>query len=319
MKKFKLFIPIFLILLSSLYSCNNDNDNTVEPSTIVNLAIDSADLTSLVSALQKADLVNTLNGLGPFTILAPTNDAFAAFLNANNFNSLDDVPVNVLTNLLLNHVLSGSLTASDFSTGYTNTLATSEASSSVMSLYVDTSSGVKFNGVSSVSSADIIAVNGVIHKVNAVIGLPSVVTFATADPNFSTLVSALTREDLTTDFIGILSTDFPISPSPFTIFAPINDAFNRLFIELGISGLSDIDEPILDATLKSHVVGGANLLDTDLSDNLSIETLGSPLTANITGGASLTDSNNRVSDIIATNVQANNGVIHVINKVILPQ
>ena len=76
-----------------------------------------------------------------------------------------------------------------------------------MSIYVDTSNGVRFNGVSSVSAADILAVNGVIHKVDAVIGLPNIVTFATADPNFSTLVSALTRSDLTTDFVGVLSTD----------------------------------------------------------------------------------------------------------------
>lgn len=318
MKNFKKLLPVLLLILIVFQSCDNNDDNTMEPSTVVNLAVDSADLTSLVSALQKADLVNTLNGEGPFTVLAPTNDAFAAFLSANNFNSLDDVPVNVLTKVLLNHVVSGSLTASDLSTGYANTLATSAASGSAMSLYIDTSNGVKFNGVSSVSSADIIAVNGVVHKVDAVIGLPSVVTFATADPNFSTLVSALTRDDLTTNFVGILSTDSSTSPAPFTVFAPINDAFNKLLAELNLTALSEIDEPTLDLTLKTHVVGGANVLDSDLTDNLSITTLGSPLTANITGGATLTDARNRVSNIIATNVQADNGVIHAINNVVLP-
>lgn len=318
MKNLKKLLPVILLILIVFQSCDNNDDNTMEPSTVVNLAVDSADLTSLVSALQKADLVNTLNGEGPFTVLAPTNDAFAAFLSANNFNSLDDVPVNVLTKVLLNHVVSGSLTASDLSTGYANTLATSAASGSAMSLYIDTSNGVKFNGVSSVSSADIIAVNGVVHKVDAVIGLPSVVTFATADPNFSTLVSALTRDDLTTNFVGILSTDSSTSPAPFTVFAPINDAFNKLLAELNLTALSEIDEPTLDLTLKTHVVGGANVLDSDLTDNLSITTLGSPLTANITGGATLTDARNRVSNIIATNVQADNGVIHAINNVVLP-
>ncbi len=318
MKNFKKLLPVLLLILIVFQSCDNNDDNTMEPSTVVNLAVDSADLTSLVSALQKADLVNTLNGEGPFTVLAPTNDAFAAFLSANNFNSLDDVPVNVLTKVLLNHVVSGSLTASDLSTGYANTLATSAASGSAMSLYIDTSNGVKFNGVSSVSSADIIAVNGVVHKVDAVIGLPSVVTFATADPNFSTLVSALTRDDLTTNFVGILSTDSSTSPAPFTVFAPINDAFSKLLAELNLTALSEIDEPTLDLTLKTHVVGGANVLDSDLTDNLSITTLGSPLTANITGGATLTDARNRVSNIIATNVQADNGVIHAINNVVLP-
>ena len=319
MKKLFKIIPILLISLTTLQSCNNNDDENVEDvSTIVNLAVDSADLTSLVAALDRANLVSALNGEGPFTVLAPTNDAFAAFLSANNFNSLEDVPVDILTKVLLNHVISGSLISTDLSTGYANTLATSAASQTPLSIYVDTSNGVRFNGVSSVSAADILAVNGVIHKVDAVIGLPNIVTFATADPNFSTLVSALTRSDLTTDFVGVLSTDAATAPAPFTVFAPINDAFNRLLTELNLASLSEIDEPTLDVVLKYHVVGGANVLDSNLTDNLTVSTLSGDITADITGGARLTDSSGRVSDIIATNVQANNGVIHAINKVILP-
>ena len=319
MKKLFKILPILLISLTTLQSCNNNDDENVEDvSTIVNLAVDSADLTSLVAALDRANLVSALNGEGPFTVLAPTNDAFAAFLSANNFNSLEDVPVDILTKVLLNHVISGSLISTDLSTGYANTLATSAASQTPLSIYVDTSNGVRFNGVSSVSAADILAVNGVIHKVDAVIGLPNIVTFATADPNFSTLVSALTRSDLTTDFVGVLSTDAATAPAPFTVFAPINDAFNRLLTELNVASLSEIDEPTLDVVLKYHVVGGANVLDSNLTDNLTVSTLSGDITADITGGARLTDSSGRVSDIIATNVQANNGVIHAINKVILP-
>jgi len=319
MKNLIKIIPILLISLTTLQSCNNNDDENVEDvSTIVNLAVDSADLTSLVAALDRANLVSALNGEGPFTVLAPTNDAFAAFLSANNFNSLEDVPVDILTKVLLNHVISGSLISTDLSTGYANTLATSAASQTPLSIYVDTSNGVRFNGVSSVSAADILAVNGVIHKVDAVIGLPNIVTFATADPNFSTLVSALTRSDLTTDFVGVLSTDAATAPAPFTVFAPINDAFNRLLTELNLASLSEIDEPTLDVVLKYHVVGGANVLDSNLTDNLTVSTLSGDITADISGGARLTDSSGRVSDIIATNVQANNGVIHAINNVILP-
>ena len=319
MKNLFKIVPILLISLTTLQSCNNNDDDNVEDvSTIVNLAVDSADLTSLVAALDRANLVSALNGEGPFTVLAPTNDAFATFLSANNFNSLEDVPVDILTKVLLNHVISGSLISTDLSTGYANTLATSAASQTPLSIYVDTSNGVRFNGVSSVSAADILAVNGVIHKVDAVIGLPNIVTFATADPNFSTLVSALTRSDLTTDFVGVLSTDSATAPAPFTVFAPINDAFNRLLTELDLASLSEIDEPTLDVVLKYHVVGGANVLDSNLTDNLTVSTLSGDITADITGGARLTDPTGRVSDIIATNVQANNGVIHAINKVILP-
>jgi uncharacterized surface protein with fasciclin (FAS1) repeats len=324
MKKLFKIIPIVLISFSTLVSCNDDNDNDVpyqpEPTTntIVDIAVGSENLTTLVAALQRADLVTTLASQGPFTVLAPSNEAFNTFLTANGFNSLDDVPTDVLTNILLNHVVGGRLASTDLTTGYASTFATSSASQTSMSLFIDTSNGVRFNGVSSVTDADIEADNGIVHLVDAVIGLPSVVTFAVADPTFSTLVTALTRDDLTTDFVSVLSTGAGTSPAPFTVFAPTNDAFGLLLTELGISGLADIDEPTLDAVLKTHVVGGANVFDTDLSDNLTVTTLGGDLTANVTGGATLTDSSGRTIDIIATNVQADNGVIHAINKVILP-
>lgn len=324
MKKLFKIIPIVLISFSTLVSCNDDNDNDVpyqpEPTTntIVDIAVGSENLTTLVAALQRADLVTTLASQGPFTVLAPSNEAFNTFLTANGFNSLDDVPTDVLTNILLNHVVGGRLASTDLTTGYASTFAASSASQTSMSLFIDTSNGVRFNGVSSVTDADIEADNGIVHLVDAVIGLPSVVTFAVADPTFSTLVTALTRDDLTTDFVSVLSTGAGTSPAPFTVFAPTNDAFGLLLTELGISGLADIDEPTLDAVLKTHVVGGANVFDTDLSDNLTVTTLGGDLTANVTGGATLTDSSGRTIDIIATNVQADNGVIHAINKVILP-
>ena len=319
-------IPILLISLTTLQSCNDDTDDglpnggPVEPATntIVDIASGAENLSILVSALEKSDLISTLSGQGPFTVLAPSNEAFNTFLNDNGFNNLDDVPVDILTNILLNHVVGGRLASTDLTTGYATTFAISSASQASMSIFIDITNGVKFNGVSSVSTADISADNGIVHLVDAVIGLPDVVTFAVADPTFSTLVAALTRDDLTTDFVGVLSTSTGTSPAPFTVFAPTNDAFGSLLSELGITGLADINEPTLDAVLKNHVVAEANVFDTDLTDDMTVTTLGGDITANVTGGATLTDSSGRVSDIIATNIQANNGIIHAINKVILP-
>ena len=325
MKNLFKIIPILFISLSTLQSCNDDSDDALpyapdEPATntIVDIASGAENLSTLVAALEKADLISTLANQGPFTVLAPSNEAFNTFLDDNGFNSLDDVPVDILTNILLNHVVGGRLASTDLTTGYATTFAISSASQASMSIFIDISNGVKFNGVSSVSTADISADNGIVHLVDAVIGLPNVVTFAVADPTFSTLVSALTRDDLTTDFVGVLSTATGTSPAPFTVFAPTNDAFGSLLSELGIAGLADIDEPTLDAVLKNHVVAGANVFDTDLTDDMTVTTLGGDITANVTGGATLTDSSGRVSDIIATNVQAENGVIHAINRVILP-
>ena len=247
------------------------------------------------------------------------NAAFDKFLSDNGFASLNDVPNDVLTQVLLNHVISGDLKSSSLSTGYGKTLATESSSNNNLSIYINTDSGVNLNGVSDVVTADIDASNGVIHIVDGVIGLPSVVDLALADDTFSIVVSALTRGDLTFDYVTTLSTPNGTAPAPFTIFAPTNDAFVSLLAELGVSSLEEVDEPTLKATLDLHAVAGANVLAAGLSDDMMVGTLGGDITANVTGGATLTDSNGRVSNIIVTDVQAANGVIHVIDKVVLPK
>ncbi|MGB2224581.1 MAG: fasciclin domain-containing protein [Polaribacter sp.] len=305
-----------LAFVIGFVACNDDDPVVVETNTIVDVAIDN-NLTSLVAAVRRANLDVTLAGPGPYTVLAPSDAAFSAFLQANNFNSLTDVPVDLLRNILLNHVISGELMSTDLTTGYANTNATSDASGTNMSIYINTENGVSFNGISNVGIANVEADNGIVHVVDAVIGLPSVVTFATADPNFSILVEALTRENDFT-YVETLSTPNGTAPAPFTVFAPINDAFVDLLAELQLNALSDVPKATLTSTLNTHVVAGANVLESNLSDNMPVSTLGGGLTVNLTSnGATLTDSNNRVSSIIATDVQANNGVIHAINKVVL--
>ena len=325
MKTFKLLFKTVLILILSFTaftSCNNDDETMPVPikNTIVDAVSNSSDYSILLEALQLANgnLPAVLDGEGPFTVFAPNNEAFATFLSDNNFSALADIPTDVLTQVLLNHVVSGNAVSSSLETGYSvNSLSTATPNGNNMSLFINTTNGVVINGVSTVTTADVSVDNGTIHAVNAVIGLPTVVTFAAADPNFSILVTALTRSDLTFDFVGTLSTANGTAPAPFTIFAPTNDAFVDLLAELNVASLDDIDEPTLKGTLEMHAVAGANVLAAGLSDGMTIGTLGGNITANITNGATLTDANNRVSTIIATDVQASNGVIHAIDKVLL--
>jgi len=290
--------------------------------SVVDHALANPNFSNLTAALGAADgnLVDVLSSAGPFTVLAPGNMAFGEFLSENNFSGLGDVPTDALAQVLLNHVLTGVTTSTDLVNaefGYTSTNAMA-FDDHMMSLYFNATSGVMFNGKSMVVAADVVGTNGIIHAVDTVIGLPTVVDFAIADPNFETLVAALTRSDLTFDFVGTLSTPYGTSPAPFTVFAPTNEAFGDLLTELNFNGLSDIPEPTLKATLNHHAVAGLNVKSTSLSDDFTVPTLGGNITANITGGATLTDANDRVSNIIAVDVQASNGVIHVINKVVLP-
>ena len=313
----------FLLFVGfSIQSCSDDDDDVTTPtgpSNIVEIAMDTPDLSNLVAALSVADgnLVDVLSG-GEFTVLAPTNEAFETFLAANGFMSLSEVPTDVLSNILLNHVISGTINSTnlvDAGSGYSTTNA-SNMDGDNLSLYFDTSSGVTFNGISSVVAADIVASNGIVHVVDEVIGLPTVVTFAVSNPALSTLVAALTTEGLSVDIVSILSSSD--EPSPFTVFAPTNDAFGSLLAELELNALGDIPVSILEATLGTHVAPEANVRSTDLVDGMSVNTISSTITVSLSDGAKLIDSNGRESNIVAVDIQAYNGVVHVIDNVLLP-
>lgn len=320
-QKFKVMSLLFVALLST--SCDNDDDAVVpitpQEQTIATIASNNSEFTSLVAALNRAGLTATLNSSGNFTVFAPTNTAFDAFLDANNFINLEAVPIPLLREVLLNHVIADELFADELTTTYVKTLGKGSASSTnTLSMFVDTSSGVRLNGVANVTQADINASNGVIHKVNAVIGLPTIVTHATANSNFSSLVAALTRSDQTDqNFVGILS---GTASSPFTVFAPTNAAFGSLLTEFSWADLNAVPETVLENTLKYHVVAGSNILASGIPTTATNITTfqGQTFSVNATGGAKITDQNSRVSNIIATDVQCDNGVIHVLDKVIVP-
>lgn len=309
----------FLFLMTTIViSCNNDDDPAPTPvadTTITGIAIGNKDFSILVEALTKADLAKTLQGAGPFTVFAPTNAAFTAFLKTTPYASINDVPTVALTQILLNHVVSGSVKSTDLTTSYIKTLAKGEASSTnTLSLFVNTASGVKLNGISSVVTPDIIASNGVIHVVDAVIGLPTIVDHAMANPNFTTLVAALTYNP-SSGFAGTLS---GTTSSPFTVFAPTNDAFGAFLTETDYSGLAAIPANVLEKTLKYHVVTEANVLSTQLTDNQEVSTFSGQAVTVKFSPTRLLDVSGRNSNIIATDVQCSNGIIHVLDNVLLP-
>lgn len=312
--KFK-FLIAFIALTSFTISCDNDDD-PVPPAdnTITGLAKANPNLSILVQALTKAELAGALTEVGPYTVFAPTNDAFVAFLKTTPYATLNDVPKSVLTEILLNHVVSGKVKSTDLKTGYVKTLAKSSTSGmNTMSMYVDLTSGVKLNGVAKVTIADVMASNGVIHVVDKVIGLPTIVTHATANPNFTSLVGALTGAGQP-DFVSILS-----GTGPFTVFAPTNAAFTALNTELAPGGISGVSAANLTKVLQYHVANG-NVLAASLTEGQMVTTLQAQqkFTILLTGGAKIKDVNNRMSNIVATDVQCSNGVIHVLDKVLLP-
>jgi transforming growth factor-beta-induced protein len=296
-------VPV-LLLMGVLFfsSCNNDDDmEDMVEKNVVEVAASAGQFTILLEAAQKAGLAEALSTTENITVFAPTDAAFKALLADLGASSLNDIPVADLTNILLYHVIGSKAMSTDLKSGYFPTLSKSAGNS--ISMYISVEGGVSINKNTKVTAADIAAKNGVIHVVDKVILPPSVVNIALDNDNFSILVQAVVKAGLVDALSG---------KGPFTVFAPTNAAFNALFAQLGISGVNDLTAEQLFPILTYHVVSG-NVLSTALS-NGQVQTLsGKSLNVNLSGGVKINDS-----EVVAANIQGSNGVVHVINKVLLP-
>ncbi|EMY80969.1 lipofasciclin repeats [Psychroflexus gondwanensis ACAM 44] len=311
MKK-KMFLPrliliaIVAVLLSACYEDDAAAPIANDPTTF-EIISESPDHTILEDLLLSFGLDEDLNS-GLFTVFAPTD---AAFGNIDT-SSLTDSQVK---NILLNHVVQGAAESSSLFSTYLNTLAVESLSGAEnnLSLYVNVGTDITLNGQSVVTGPDNLASNGVVHIVNEVITIPNVTSFATADPTFGILVEALTL-DGQPDFVATLSS-FE-APAPFTVFAPTNDAFVTALTELGVESLTDIAPSVLTSVLNTHVIANANITSAELESG-TVETLGETFELDAEN-ATITDQNGRTISIILTDVQAGNGVVHVVSSVILP-
>ena len=278
---------------------------------IVQLAQANPDLSILVEAVVSAGLVDTLKSAGPFTVFAPNNAAFAALLTElgqTKAQLLANKPL--LTTVLTYHVLPAKVASSAIPFG--KAITTVQGSI----LRIDNVGGAVTitdgrNRTSKVVALDVAASNGVVHIVDKVI-LPAdknIVQTAQALPQFSILVEAVVAANLQ----GTLS-----GTGAFTVFAPSNDAFAGLLTELGVTKAALLaNTALLVKVLTYHVVAG-RVLKADVPLNTPIATVqGETLTVN--SSLAITDQRGRTSKITATDVLTSNGVIHVIDKVILPK
>lgn len=277
---------------------------------IVDTAVAAGSFQTLVTALQTANLDAALKGEGPFTVFAPTDDAFAK-LPADTIDQLLS-DTETLSKVLLYHVVPGQVMASDVTDGLT--AETLEGSS----LTFTVSDGVVKVNDAVVTTTDIKAANGVIHVIDTVILPPAVempaaeegdaaaqdiVDTAVTAGQFNTLVTAVQAAGLVDALKG---------EGPFTVFAPTDDAFAKLPAET-LQGLL-ADPQALGNILLYHVISGA-IMAADVADGMSAGTLqGSPVTFSVQDGTV------KINDaaVVATDIKASNGVIHVIDSVILP-
>ncbi|MFN3376984.1 MAG: fasciclin domain-containing protein [Burkholderiaceae bacterium] len=291
-----------------LQACGGGDDEPAVQRNVVELAQATPELSILVEAVVAAGLADTLRS-NTVTVFAPTNAAFAALLAELGITKealLANQPL--LTAVLTYHVLGTRVVRADVPLGKAITPLGGGF------FKVESSGGLKItdgrNRVSTITTTDLAATNGVVHLIDRVI-LPAnrdIVDTAQALPEFSILVEAVVAAGLVDTLKGT---------GPFTVFAPTNTAFAALLTELGTTKDALLaDKALLTKVLTYHVVG-ARVLKGDVPVATPIATVqGQTFTVN--GNLQITDRNGRTSQITATDVFTRNGVIHVIDRVILP-
>jgi uncharacterized surface protein with fasciclin (FAS1) repeats len=281
--------------------------------TIVDIAVEDGRFTTLVAAVQGAGLAETLSGEGPFTVFAPTDDAFAALPEGTLDSLLLPENKQQLTDILLYHVVPGQVMAADVA-GLDGKMADTALEGKQIDIKVDMES-VYLNENTKVIITDIEASNGVIHVIDTVLLPPSddaamekmdIVDTAVADGRFTTLVAAVQAAELV---------DTLKSEGPFTVFAPTDDAFAALPEGTLDSLLLPENKQQLTDILLYHVVPGQVMASDVVGLTSATTVLGKDATVTVKDGKVFLNDN---VEIIITDIETSNGVIHVIDAVLLP-
>ena len=279
---------------------------TAAPQTIVDIAVADGRFGTLVAAVQAAGLVETLSGDGPFTVFAPTDDAFAALPAGTLDELLKPENKQQLTDILLYHVVPGSVMAADV-------VKLTEAGTALgKNVAVKVDGDKVFINDAQVVITDIQASNGIIHVVDTVILPPAeekamdIVDLAVADGRFGTLAAALTAAGLV---------DTLKSEGPFTVFAPTDEAFAKLPAGTLDELLKPENKQQLTDILLYHVVSGKVMASDVTSLTNATTVLGEDVTITVKDGKVFL---NDTVQVIITDIETSNGVIHVIDAVLLP-
>jgi transforming growth factor-beta-induced protein len=294
-----LFSTLSMVFLSliSMSSCETNKD-------IVATASEKSK--TLAAAVKAAGLVETLQGTGPFTVFAPTDAAFAA-IQSDVDNLMKPENKAQLAKLLSCHVVSGKLLSKDLKNG--QTLTTIDGEKLNVSFMSD---GKIMVGDAHVTTADIVATNGVIHAVDKVIlskmaekMVPKMDIVAIASANAKTLAAAVTAAGLVETLQGA---------GPFTVFAPTDEAFAAIQKDVD-KLLKPENKAKLSKVLTYHVVSG-KMVAADLKDGQELVTVeGGKLKVSIKNGVVMVGN----ATVKMADVDASNGVVHVIDKVLMPK
>lgn len=309
------------VATTALVAACGGGDDDPAPGTLAQEA-STRGFTGLVAAADKAGLAAALSAPNAnLTVFAPTDAAFGSLASTLGFSSagamVQALDSATLAAILQYHVLPTTRTAADLAAGGATQPTLYQFGGAAATLALDTTSGVKITDEvltqANVTVANVPASNGVVHVIDKVLvppGLLNVVQMAQLNPAFSVLVEAVVAADLA----GTLS-----GPGPFTVFAPTDDSFTATLGELSLTKAQLLASPGLASILTYHVVGGdVRAADVVALPKPAAVTTVQGETFSVGADLGITDQRARTAALAATDVVASNGVIHVIDNVILP-
>lgn len=303
MKKLLSAMPV-LLLVAAVAGCASNSvhgsgGESAEPADIVDTAVSADGFETLVAAVKAAGLVETLKGEGPYTVFAPTDEAFAKLPKGTVESLLKPENKDKLTAILTYHVVPGKVMAADV-------VKLTEAETAFgQKLAISNKHGVKVDNAK-VTKTDIKCTNGVIHVIDSVILPKDVVEVAVGAGRFKTLAAALKAAELVEALKG---------DGPFTVFAPTDDAFAKLPKGTVEELLKPENKARLQSILKYHVVSGKVTSSevVKLKDAATLQ--GTSVKIETRDGKVFVDG----AQVATADIPAFNGVIHVIDRVILPR
>ena len=325
-----LYLVAILSVTFLTFSCTETSETVVRLPSIVDIAKSDPNFSVLVEAVTKTGLATTLSNPGSYTVFAPTNDAFTKIgLTSDIINAMDATATANLRVVVLNHVIGVGTRSSDLlAGGYFRTFgffrATPTATSgATLSMFISKPAadvlinGGATNGGAKVTAADIDASNGIVHVIDAVLALPTIVQHAIANPNLSSLVGVVTSPAQST----VLATlNAATGAAPVSVYAPTNAAFTTA---LGTGGyLVGKTDAQITSILNYHLERSNRIAATatafSTSADITVTTLFPTFTFVITRSSlKIVDKSTPAvnANVVLTNIQATNGSVQVVDKV----
>jgi uncharacterized surface protein with fasciclin (FAS1) repeats len=270
--------------------------------TIVDVAVNAGSFNTLVAAVKAAGLVDTLNSKGPFTVFAPTDEAFARIPKATLSDLLKPENIEDLRAILTYHVVPGRVLASDV----VKLSSADTANGQTLSIRFDEKKKAVFIDGARVVKTDIEASNGIIHVIDHVMLPKDIVDIAVTSGSFNTLVAAVKAAGLVETLKG---------KGPFTVFAPTDAAFAKIPAETLKDLLKPENKAKLQAILTYHVVPSLFDAKSVVKADSAKTVNGNSFEIKMSKGKVYVDN----AVVVKTDIKANNGIIHVIDTVLIPQ